>query len=113
METERTYDDTIMAMTLAMSYSLGLGPTDTERWNDIIKSLKELPIVDDGLRHSLHPKQKTFLEMLNENVGDKYELTDQDKICIIHCLKYEHYSDLHRDTLNKLIRKYARNENKL
>jgi len=106
MEPDRTHD--IVSYDLNNSvYEFSLGPLSDDM-GELIKSIQEISPTNDGKRHPLHPKQKTFLELLKENKNGKYILSDQDNICIIHCLKYNHYSDIHRDTLNKLIRKYAK-----
>lgn len=61
-------------------------------------------------RYAVLPKQMEFLKKLHENI-DNNEYTPMEQICIEHCLTYGYYSELHQQSLNSLIKKYAHNEN--
>lgn len=90
---------------LAHSFSMA-GKKAGERFN-LQSELQELMKgLNDGERHQLHPLQKKFLIQL-QGLPNQDKFTQQEQICIAHCIKYDHYSDIHRNTLNNLIRKYA------
>ena len=63
--------------------------------------------IDDGPRYRVKPKQKEFLKRLQtDRSQDVY--TEQEQVCIAHCIRYDHYSNVHKDTLNNLIKKYTK-----
>ncbi len=59
------------------------------------------------IRYKVQPKQKEFLIKL-QSFQSQELYSEIEQICIVHCLRYNHYSDLHKDSLNNLISKYSR-----
>lgn len=77
------------------------------------KELKEIMLMyDDGIdspdmetQFEILPKQKEFLRKL-QTFQNQDKFTPLEQLCIAHCVKYNHYSNIHKDTLNSLIKKY-------
>lgn len=79
---------------------------------DIKINVGDLTDSDDGPRYELHPTQKNFLIWIQNNVSQQ-DLTDNEQICLVHCLTYNHYSNIHKIALNNLIEKYTVKRNNL
>lgn len=80
--------------------------------NQDLKSL-----LDDVLNHQstmtnesqykVLPKQREFLIRL-QGLQNQPDYTSMEQLCIAHCIKFDHYSNMHKDTLNNLIKKYSK-----
>ena len=58
-------------------------------------------------QYEVLPLQLEFLKKLQTHTNqDDYSAMEQ--LCIAHCVKYNHYSEMHKDTLNTLIKKYSK-----
>lgn len=58
------------------------------------------------VRYAVLPKQKEFLIQL-QSTRSQTEYSTLEQVCIAHCLRYDEYSEIHKDTLNNLIKKYG------
>ena len=58
------------------------------------------------VRYAVLPKQKEFLIRL-QNERSQTEYSTLEQVCIAHCVRYNEYSEIHKDTLNNLILKYG------
>ena len=74
-------------------------------------------LLKDVLQHQSNTKNESQYEVLPlqlEFLGKLQGLQNQDEyssmeqICIAHCIRYKHYSEIHKDTLNNLIKKYSK-----
>jgi len=61
----------------------------------------------DQNRYKVQTEQFEFLKKL-QNYQSQDLFSDMEQICIIHCLRYKHYSDMHKEPLNNLISKYSK-----